>query len=167
MGTWKIDTVINGQTSTLNARVGSYRYTWAVATFEDYGVSECSQLPQKAVIFDTVKLYDNSDNIVHPQWNPSGGTMCSGATKILDENTISIQHGSAPTPPPSPHGPTPPTPPTPAPVPSPLPVPAPRPSPPSGCHAIDQRATDQWCKDNCALGNCPSDLCACDYAVSV
>merc|ERR1712107_914313 len=61
--TWKIDTVINGQTSTLNARVGSYRYTWAVATFEDYGVSECSQLPQKAVIFDTVKLYDDSNAI--------------------------------------------------------------------------------------------------------
>merc|ERR1712187_597533 len=72
---WKIDTVINGQTSTLNARVGSYRYTWAVATFEDYGVSQCSQLPQKAVIFDTVKLYDDSNAIVHPQWNPSGGTM--------------------------------------------------------------------------------------------
>merc|ERR1712151_239184 len=81
-------------------------YTWAVATFEDYGVSQCSQLPQKAVIFDTVKLYDDSGSIVHPSWNPSGGTMCSGKTVIMDENTISIQHGNAPTPPPSPHPPT-------------------------------------------------------------
>merc|ERR1712130_720830 len=117
---------------TLNARVGSYRYTWAVATFEDYGVYQCSQLPQKAVIFDTVKLYDNSGGIVHPSWNPSGGTMCSGKTTILDENTISIQHGSAPTPPPSPHGPT--------------------PAPSGQCHAISAVVTDDWCAANCAAG---------------
>jgi len=158
--TWKIDTVINGKTSTLNARVGSYRYTWAVATFEDYGVSQCSQLPQKAVIFDTVKLYDGSGSIVHPNWNPSGGTMCNGKTTIMDENTISIQHGSAPTPPPTPHGPTPTPAPTPAPEPSPEPTPAPTPS--GQCHAISAVVTDDWCSTNCAAGFCPSDLCKCD-----
>jgi len=94
--TWQIITQFNGQTSTLNAQVGPWAYTWAVATFEDYGVSQCSQLPQKAVVFDTVMLYDESGGVVHPgsSWTSSGATMCSGETKILDENTISIKHGS-------------------------------------------------------------------------
>merc|ERR1712025_862814 len=115
-------------------------------------------------IFDTVKLYDNSGGIVHPSWNPSGGTMCSGKTTIMDENTISIQHGSAPTPPPSPHGPTPtpaPTPPAP-PTPEPTSAPTPAPTPSGQCHAISAVVTDDWCSANCASGFCPSDLCKCD-----
>merc|ERR1712000_691547 len=35
--TWQILTTVNGKTSTLNAQVGPWAYTWAVATFEDYG----------------------------------------------------------------------------------------------------------------------------------
>lgn len=93
--TWKIDTVINGQTSTLNAQVGPWAYTWAVATFEDYGVSDCSQLPHEAVTFDTIMLYDASGTVVHPQWDLSGRTMCSGSTTSPDENTIVIQHGAS------------------------------------------------------------------------
>merc|ERR1712187_615286 len=89
--TWKIDTVINGQTSTLRAQVGPWAYTWAVATFEDYGVSSCSQLPHKPVTFDTIKLYDAQGSIVAPSWNPSRETMCSGRTTIVDENTVTIQ----------------------------------------------------------------------------
>jgi len=92
--TWQIITQFNGETSTLNAQVGPWQYTWAVVTFEDYGVSQCSQLPQKAVVFDTVMLYDNSGAVVHPTWNPSGATMCNGKTTIVDENTVSIQHGN-------------------------------------------------------------------------
>jgi len=164
--TWQIITQFNGKTSTLNAKVGPWAYTWAVATFEDYGVSQCSQLPQKAVIFDTVMLYDKSGSVVHPTWKPSGGTMCSGKTTIMDENTISIQHGSAPTPPPTPHGPTPPPSPRPSPAPTPVPTPVPTPSPeptPSGqCHAISAVVTDDWCQNNCAAGFCPTDLCKCD-----
>merc|ERR1712151_1255596 len=54
------------------------------------------------------------------------------------------------------------------PSPSPTPTPSPSPSPsPAGCHAISAVVTDDWCSQNCALGFCPSDLCACDYAVSV
>merc|ERR1712014_62207 len=92
--TWKIDTVINGKTSTLNARVGSYRYTWAVATFEDYGVSQCSQLPQKAVIFDTITLKDKDGSQVTPSWDLSGPTMCNGQTLSPSPDVVSIQHGS-------------------------------------------------------------------------
>jgi len=92
--TWSIVTQFNGQTSTLNAQVGPWAYTWAVATMEDYGVSSCSQLPHEAVKFDTIELYDPQGSIVHPDWNPSGQTMCSGVTTIIDENTVSIQHGS-------------------------------------------------------------------------
>jgi len=93
--TWEIVTQINGQTSTLNAQVGPWAYTWAVGTFEDYGVSSCDQLPHEAVTFDTVMLYDESGSVVHPSWSTSGSTMCSGRTTAPDENTIVIQHGAS------------------------------------------------------------------------
>lgn len=92
--TWAIVTEVDGKKSTLNARVGSYAYTWAVATFEDYGVSDCSQLPHDPVKFDTIMLYDSAGKVVHPEWKLSGGTMCSGSTTSPDENTVIIQHGS-------------------------------------------------------------------------
>merc|ERR1712059_129712 len=93
--TWEIKTTINGQTSTLKPQVGPYKYTRAVAIMEDYGVSACSQLPHKAIKFDTIDLYDPQGSIVHPSWKPSGRTMCSGKTTIVDENTVTIQHGSS------------------------------------------------------------------------
>ena len=34
-------------------------------------------------------------------------------------------------------------------------------SAPCDCHALSPLATDKWCCDNCAAGNCPKDLCAC------
>jgi len=92
--TWSIVTQFNGQTSTLNAQVGPWAYTWAVATMEDYGVESCAQLPHKPVKFDTIELYDPQASVVHPNWIPSGPTMCSGKTTIVDENTVTIQHGS-------------------------------------------------------------------------
>jgi len=92
--TWKIDTTINGQTSTLNAQVGPWAYTWAVATFEDYGVSQCSQLPQKAVVFDTITLKDKDGSHVTPSWDLSGTTMCNGRTLSPSPDVVSIQHGS-------------------------------------------------------------------------
>lgn len=93
--TWSIVTQFNGQTSRLNAQVGPWAYTWAVATMEDYGVSACSQLPHEPVKFDTIELYDPQGSVVRPSWNPSGPTMCSGRTTIVDENTVTIQHGSS------------------------------------------------------------------------
>jgi len=57
-----------------------------------------------------------------------------------------------------------PTPPPPPPTPTPAP-PTPTPTPtPGNCHAIDPRATDEWCNNNCAMGFCPQDLCECDSA---
>merc|ERR1711907_520712 len=91
---WQILTQFNGQTSTLNAQVGPWAYTWAVATFEDYGVSQCSQLPRKAVTFDTIVLKDADGNQVTPSWDLSGPTMCNGSTSSPDENTVIIQHGN-------------------------------------------------------------------------
>jgi len=93
--TWEILTTINGETSTLVAQVGPWAYTWAVATFEDYGVSQCSQLPQKAVTFDTIVLKDADGNQVTPQWDLSGPTMCNGRTSSPSPDVVSIQHGGA------------------------------------------------------------------------
>merc|ERR1712187_563955 len=56
--------------------------------------------------------------------------------------------------------------PSPSPSPTPSPSPSPSPSPhPSGCHAISAQATDEWCRDNCAAGFCPSDMCRCGSVV--
>merc|ERR1712113_1001426 len=56
--------------------------------------------------------------------------------------------------------------PSPSPTPTPSPSPSPSPSPhPSGCHAISAQATDEWCRDNCAAGFCPSDMCRCGSVV--
>lgn len=154
--TWQILTEINGQTSTLNAQAGPWAYTWAVATFEDYGVSQCSQLPQEAVVFDTIILKDENGQPVTPSWDLSGPTMCNGKTLSPSPDVVSIQHGNKPSPAPLPQ----PSPvPQPTPVPSPLPVPTPV---PGSCHAVSPLATDDWCNANCALGSCPADLCKCD-----
>jgi len=60
-------------------------------------------------------------------------------------------------------GPTPsPSPTPPSPTPAPLP-----PTSPRECHAIAAVVTDDWCIDNCAAGFCPSDLCQCDFSLSV
>merc|ERR1712203_1222978 len=157
--TWQILTTVNGETSTLNAQVGPWAYTWAVATFEDYGVSQCSQLPEKAVVFDTIVLKDESGKQVTPSWKLSGATMCNGRTTSPHPDVVSIQHGNAsPSPIPAPSPPAP----TPAPVPTPTPTPLPTPTPSGSCHAISALATDDWCKANCGAGNCPADLCKCD-----
>jgi hypothetical protein len=92
---WQILTQFNGETSTLNAQVGPWAYTWAVATFEDYGVSQCSQLPHQPVKFDTIQLFDAKGEVVHPSWDLSGQTMCSGTTSSPDEQTVIIQHGNS------------------------------------------------------------------------
>lgn len=61
--------------------------------------------------------------------------------------------GPSPTPGPAPKPP--------APMPAPTPPPPP-PTPSGPCHAISALVDDSWCNDNCAAGNCPSNLCACD-----
>merc|ERR1712176_307639 len=160
--TCSIVTQFNGQTSTLNAQVGPWAYTWAVATFEDYGVSQCSQLPEKAVVFDSIVLKDSKGKQVTPSWTLSGTTMCNGRTMSPRPDVVSIQHGNAP---PSPIPAPSPTP-TPTPTPSPMPVPTPSPTPvPGTCHAVSSVVTDDWCEDNCAAGFCPSDQCKCDTLV--
>jgi len=128
--TWQILTTVNGQTSTLNAQVGPWAYTWAVATFEDYGVSECSQLPEKAVVFDTIVLKDAKGSDVTPSWKLSGGTMCNGRTTSSRPDVVSIQHGNGPSP-------------------TPTPTPTPTPSPTPGCADTDSASDcSYWSNQN-------------------
>merc|ERR1712039_289366 len=112
--------------------------------------SQCSQLPEKAVVFDTIVLKDANSKEVTPSWKLSGTTMCNGRTTSPRPDVVSIQHGNAP----------------PSPIPSPTPSPTPTPTPtPGSCHAISSVVTDDWCTANCASGFCPSDLCECDKVV--
>lgn len=62
-------------------------------------------------------------------------------------------------------GPSPSPIPVPLPIPLPSPQPIPAPSPPGRCQAISALVTDDWCDENCALGNCPKDLCKCNAVV--
>jgi len=92
--TWEIVTQFNGKTSTLNAQVGPFKYNWAVATLEEYSIASCDQYPQKPVTFDTIELFDADSSTVHPKWTNPGATTCNGHTTIVDEKTVTIQHGS-------------------------------------------------------------------------
>lgn len=94
--TWQVDTVINGQTSTLKQRVGPYTYNNAVVTFEMYGANECDQLPHKPVKFDTIEMFDDSGApLQFDNWRLSGPTYCSGRTTSPDKKTVIIQHGAS------------------------------------------------------------------------
>jgi len=163
--TWKIDSTINGQTTTLQPRVGSYNYIWADVTLEIYSINSCDQYSTGTTHFTDMALTGSGGESVTPKWTQPSGTECGGTVNILDTTRIDIFHnggdGPGPTPTPSP------TPsPTPRPTPTPTPSPAPTPSPtPGSCHAISSVVTDDWCTANCASGFCPSDLCECDRVV--
>lgn len=102
--TWKIDSTVNGQTTTLNPTVGSYGYVWADVTLEIYSISSCDQYSNGKVHFTDMKLTGSGGESVTPQWTQPAGTECQGKVDIFDTQTIDIYHngGSSPTPGPSP-----------------------------------------------------------------
>lgn len=79
----------------------------------------------------------------------SGGSQGTACLLQYAPVTPALSTSPIPTPPPTPPSPTP-------------PAPSPTPTPSGNCHAISSVATDDWCAANCAMGNCPADLCKCD-----
>jgi len=154
--TWRVDSTVNGQTTTLTPRVGSYNYVWADVTLEIYTINTCNQYSTGTVHFTDMELTGSSGESVMPSWTQPAGTECRGTVDILDSKSIDIYHngGSAPSPFPTPS----PSPPNPTPSPAPIPVPSPH----TGCHAISTVASDEWCEANCSAGYCPADMCKCD-----
>jgi len=90
--TWKIDSTINGQTTTLRPQVGPYNYVWADVTLEIYSISDCTQYSKGKVHFTDMVLTGSGGDVVHPSWTQPAGTECQGKVDILDEKSIDIYH---------------------------------------------------------------------------
>jgi len=94
--TWKIDSVFNGQHTTLNAQVGDYIYNWADVTLEVYYVNTCNQFAKGAAAFNDLTITDNQGQVLTPQWqNDSGSTICGGSITPSGSNGYTIQHTGA------------------------------------------------------------------------
>jgi len=134
--TWKIDSTINGQTTTLQPRVGSYNYIWADVTLEIYSINSCDQYSNGKIHFTDMKLTGSGGESVTPKWTQPSGTECQGKVDILDTTRIDIYHngGSGPTP-------------------SPTPTPTPSPSPTPGCVDTDSASDCTYWKSE---GYCSS-----------
>lgn len=90
--TWKIDSTVNGETTTLQPRVGSYTYSWADVTLEIYSISSCDQYSDGKVHFTDMKLTGERGESVTPEWTQPGGSECNGEVDILDPSNIDIYH---------------------------------------------------------------------------
>merc|ERR1712151_271153 len=90
--TWKIDSTVNGQTTTLTPRVGSYNYIWADVTLEVYSVNQCSQYSDGTLHFTEMELTAASGEVLTPAWTQPSATECQGKLVIHDAKTIDTSH---------------------------------------------------------------------------
>jgi len=94
--TWLIDSInTKGEHATLKPRVGSYDYDWADVTFEleaDGGHYSCDQLARGPMTFSKLVLKNGNGKTLTPSWSASGGTMCSGSTRVKSASEIVISH---------------------------------------------------------------------------
>jgi len=92
--TWKIDSIFNGQHTTLNAQVGDYIYNWADVTLEVYGVKVCQDLARGKAIFNDLQMTDAQGQTLEPKWTGTGGTICGGSISSAGANSVVIQQSS-------------------------------------------------------------------------
>jgi len=90
--TWRVDSLFNGQHSTLNAQVGDYIYNWADVTLEVYSVNACGDFAPGKAYFNDLKLTDKQGQALTPQWSFSKPTQCSGQITQSGAAQIFIQH---------------------------------------------------------------------------
>jgi len=90
--TWKVDSVFNGQHTTLNAQVGDYIYNWADVTLEVYGVNTCADFAPGKTYFNNLVLKDKQGQSLAPQWGFTKPTMCGGQIAPNGAGQIFIQH---------------------------------------------------------------------------
>jgi len=93
--TWKIDSIFNGQHTTLNAQVGDYIYNWADITLEVYGVNTCNDFAKGKAVFNDLSLQDSQGQSLKPNWNPTGTTLCGGSIASDGDNSYYIVHSQA------------------------------------------------------------------------
>jgi hypothetical protein len=92
--TWTIDSIFNGQHTTLNAQVGDYNYNWADVTLEVYNVVSCSDFAPGQAVFNDLALSDAQGDVLTPQWSFTGATDCSGTIQQTSANSVFIQHSN-------------------------------------------------------------------------
>jgi len=94
--TWEVNAIIakSGANTTLYPEVGTYLYDWADVTLEIYSVNQCTQFAKGAMTFSKLVLKDSQGATLTPAWDFTGTTMCSGAIKQVDAQTITITHSN-------------------------------------------------------------------------
>jgi len=94
--TWKIDSIFNGQHTTLNAQVGDYIYNWADITLEVYYVNNCVDFAKGKAYFNALAMTDAQGQSLNPSWqNDSGNTLCGGVIGPNGPNSYYIEHTGA------------------------------------------------------------------------
>jgi len=91
---WKIDSIVmaTGQSTTLNAQVGSYQYNWADVTLETYGVQQCSDYATGKAYFQKLTLLDQQGQTLKPSWTFTPPTECGGSITQDTSTSMYIQH---------------------------------------------------------------------------
>jgi len=92
--TWTVDSVFNGQHTTLHTQVGDYLYNYADVTLEVYGVNTCSDLARGTAYFNGIVLGEPNGNVVAPEanWVFTAPTLCGGNVKQESASSFSITH---------------------------------------------------------------------------
>jgi len=93
--TWKIDSIVGGQHTTLNAQVGDYIYNWADVTLEVYSVNTCQDLAKGKMFFNDLAMTDSQGQTLSPKWTATGPTLCGGSIQSASANSAFIQHTGA------------------------------------------------------------------------
>jgi hypothetical protein len=93
--TWKIDSIFNGQHTTLNAQVGDYIYNWADITLEVYTVNTCGDFAKGKAYFNDLSMQDSQGQTLSPNWQPTGATLCGGSIASAGANSYYIEHTQA------------------------------------------------------------------------
>jgi len=90
---WLVDSIFNGQHTTLNSQVGDYIYNWADITLEVYGVNNCPDLAKGQAFFNDLVLTDSKDQKITPDWQDiSKATTCGGSIKPNGGDSYVIEH---------------------------------------------------------------------------
>jgi hypothetical protein len=93
---WLIDSVFNGQHTSLNAQVGDYIYNWADITLEVYYVNNCPDFAKGKAYFNKLVLSDSQGQTIPPNWNDySGTTICGGSIGSNGADSYYIEHTGA------------------------------------------------------------------------
>eukprot|EP01123_Difflugia_compressa_P003942 TRINITY_DN15268_c0_g1_i1.p1 TRINITY_DN15268_c0_g1~~TRINITY_DN15268_c0_g1_i1.p1 ORF type:complete len:304 (+),score=40.35 TRINITY_DN15268_c0_g1_i1:2-913(+) len=93
---WLVDSVFQGEHTTLNADVGDYVYNWADITLEVYNVNSCTDFAPGKAFFNDLVLKDEQGQTLNPNWSPySGQTTCGGSIQQVSPTSWYIEHTEA------------------------------------------------------------------------